>query len=197
VISGSLIGLLILEGVMLSIAINPSNEQWVSKKSFEKNFSQPIIAIAKIFLPGISASMKTGDFLNKFAENNAASMTIGGVSFAKLPAASQKQYLGAVTSELQKTIQGFTGVSLSLTSSISDNLYTIVKTRLGGFVESMSPWIFIASITGLFLITIESFAWVFNWVLASIAWIFYEIFLFFGFARVSLENRSRETVILR
>jgi hypothetical protein len=197
VISGSLVGLLILEGVMLSIVINPSNEQWVSKKSFEKNFSQPVIAITKPFFPGISASMKTGDFLNKFAENNAVNITIGGISFAKLSAASQKQYLGAVTGELQKTIQGFTGVPLNLTSSVSDNLYTIAKAKLGGFVKSMSSWVFIASITVIFLITIESFAWFFNWILALIAWIFYEIFLFFGFARICLENRSRETVILR
>jgi hypothetical protein len=197
VISGSLIGLLILEGVMLSIAVNPSSDQWISKKSFEKNFSQPVIGFIKPFLPGISAKMKTSDFLSKIAEKGVASMNIGGVGFSQLPATSQKQYLATMTNELQKTAERFTGATLSLSTSVSDNLYTIVKSKVGGLVGKMPFWIFAAVITATLLITVETFAWFFNWLLSFIAWLLYEVLVFFGFVRVGLENRSREIVILR
>ena len=124
-------------------------------------------------------------------------MSIGGVDFSQLPATNQKQYLATVTNELQKTAERFTGATLSLSTSVSDNLYTIVKSKIGGLVGKMPFWIFAAVITATLLITVETFAWLFNWLLSLIAWLLYEVLVFFGFVRVGLENRSREIVILR
>ncbi|MCL4406414.1 MAG: hypothetical protein M1586_00345 [Patescibacteria group bacterium] len=197
VISGSLAGLLVLEGILLSFAINPTSKEWISQKSFEDNFSRPLAALVKPFIPGLDVKMDLGDFLNVFAEQNAAKIAIGGVNFNDLPAASQKQYLQTVTAELKKTAEGLAGVKLDSNASVSDNLYNAIKGKLSRFIQAMPSWFFTGGVVAFLFVTVESFAWFFNWVISVVAWLIYEMLVFFGFARIGLENRSRETVILR
>lgn len=197
VVSGSMIGLLIFEGAILSVAIHPANQEWISRKSFENNVSRPLAAMMRIFVPGVDANMEFGDFLMVFAEKNASRMTVGDVGFEDLPEETQEQYLRTVASELEKAIEGFAKADLNPNASVSDNLYDIVRNRFDGFLETLPSLTFAGIVVAVLLLLMQSFAWLFNWILAAVAWMFYGILIFFGFARVSLENRSRETVILR
>ncbi len=197
VISGSMIGLLVFEGALLSVRIHPGNQEWISRRSFENNISRPLAGIVRIFMPGVDANMEFGDFLGIFALKNASRMTVGDVGFDDLPEETREQYLRTVTDELEKAIEDFAKVDLNPNASVSDNLYDIVRSRFDGFLKTLPSLNFAGIVVAVILILMQSFVWLFNWILSAIALMFYGILIFFGFARVSLENRSRETVILR
>lgn len=197
VIAESLPGILILGGVILSVALNPTNKEWIAEKSFEKNVSRPLMAIFGSFVPGISSDMTANDLFIKLAEKSAAAANIGGVNFAALSAVSQQKYIETVAGELKKNVANLAGVPLDLKSSVSKNLYNIAKAKLSETIKLIPSWTFVAVIVAVLFITVESVAWIFYLPLSVIAWIIYEILIFFGFARISLENRSREAVIVK
>ena len=79
--------------------------------------------------------------------------------------------------------------------NIPDSLYQIAREKFLNLSERGKQIVF-AIIGLLIFLTIEAISWPLRSVISILTFVIYEILLAIGFARISLEQRSKETIIV-
>ncbi|MEK7149554.1 MAG: hypothetical protein AAB757_01055 [Patescibacteria group bacterium] len=153
--------------------------------------------------------MSSGDFIiNKFLPGFTISSTLEEIalktseqSLNRLPGAenlsktAKQQIIGKSASEFYDRVSSFLGIKINPKMNIPDSLYQIAREKFLNLSERGKQIVF-AIIGLLIFLTIEAISWPLRSVISILTFVIYEILLAIGFARISLEQRSKETIIV-
>ncbi len=176
--------------IKIDVAIKEGGQYFISPAIFEK-FLAPAAPAVKKFLPEFDLSLSVSDLAEKIAEDQVQKNPQTKI----LPASMQNQIIKQVASDFNKQFASFLGGSYDKTAKISVVFYQFIMNEVATLSVNMKGFL-AAAIALLVFLTVIGFSFVFRIVSSAIAWIIYEIFIFTGFARMTVESRSQEMVVL-
>lgn len=153
--------------------------------------------------------MSSGDFIiNKFLPGFTASSTFEEIavktseqSLSQLPGAenlsktARQQVISRSVSEFYNRISALFGIKINPKLNIPDSLYQVAKTKFLELSDRGKQIVF-AIIGLLIFLTIEAISWPLRLAISVLTFVIYEILLATGFAGISFEQRSKETIII-
>ena len=130
--------------------------------------------------------------VSKFAESIAAQQF--GTAFTSLSPAAKAQAVAEMTDQLRKQASTY-GILFKNSDTVSDVFYAFFFRQFNSIpaqYRSLIPYL-------VFLITfftIKGLGSLLRWVIILPAYVLYEFLLATGFARIGLESRSREIILV-
>ncbi|MBI4992142.1 MAG: hypothetical protein HZB99_02895 [Candidatus Harrisonbacteria bacterium] len=118
-----------------------------------------------------------------------------GAEAAALPISARNSLISQTVGQLSKQASQY-GISFKGTDKIIDVLYGFVFNQIKKIPESFRAAIPIA-VGALLFLTLKGVGSLFHWVIAIPAYLVYQLAILTGFARLALESRSREIVVLK
>ena len=89
----------------------------------------------------------------------------------------------------------YTGVEINPKDRVSTAAYSVLETKFVGLKDEAKLWVFII-FGSIVFVSIASIMMPIRIVVALLAYFFYEVMLALGFARVTIEEKPKETIIL-
>lgn len=89
----------------------------------------------------------------------------------------------------------YTGVSINPKDPVSKAAYSVLEKKFGALKDEAKLWLFII-VGSLIFVSIASIMMPIRIIVGLLAYFFYEIMLALGFARVTIEEKPKETIIL-
>lgn len=89
----------------------------------------------------------------------------------------------------------YTGVEINPQDRVSTAAYTVLEKKFTGLKDEAKLWVFII-VGSIVFVSIASIMMPIRIVVALLAYFFYEVMLAFGFARITIEEKPKETIIL-
>jgi hypothetical protein len=160
----------------------------LSKKSFQ-TLLRPVVPAMAVYVPGFSWDMTMG----KLAEFIAVSQ-LGGQ--AELIPASQLSFATSQVISYLRAEAAPYGLTFKTSDTLIDVLYNYTAQKMNQIPKSLQSLLPIGFALLLFLI-VKGFAILIRWIAAPPAYLLYQLSLATGFARLALESRSREVIVLR
>ncbi len=173
------------------------------KTAFLDNTISAAAPVLKIWIPGFSLDASVHDFLQTLAlsELSAGKYNPIGVSdqnftvyFSQLSKAQQTELLDAATKQLEQTATARFGTFDPNESMLqfTDNLVTVYFANFIDRTGWLTPVLIAAAVFFIF----KGIVALFYWLIALVAFILFKLLIVLGFARTSIESRSREFVLL-
>jgi hypothetical protein len=156
------------------------------------SLSSPIV---NYYAPGFTPEMKFSDLL----EISARRIVTGEKSaeFALMPEALKKQLISQAIQDAQKTVESTFGVRVNLDASFRENVRTVITEKLKGPLEVIpDKYVAIAAMVIVFAF-LRGALWLLGWLAAAISFLVYQLLLAVKFAKVYLEPKSKEVILLR
>jgi hypothetical protein len=97
--------------------------------------------------------------------------------------------------EFYTRLFGYTGVQINPKDSVSKTLYGVLEKKFGALKDEAKLWVFII-VGSIVFISIASIMMPIRIVVALLAYFCYEVMVALGFARITIEQKSKETIIL-
>lgn len=194
VIPKGIFALALFVGVVYAGAAIGQNEEFpLSQSAFEKLVG-PVLqnGLVQNFLPGLDINLPTSELFKNLAEKQVE----GNQQLNLLPAAAKNELIGQAAAETQKRLSEFLGVTLNSNLNILTAIYDAGIKKFASLSDNAKMAVPITLAVLLFL-TIVGLTLPIRWLIALIAFLFYEIFLALGFTEVTLEGRSREIILLK
>lgn len=174
-------------------AMGQAQEFFISQPVFEKIVAPSVGIINKLnILPDFSASSSIKDL----AQGMAQEQINENPQLQILPQAMKEKLINKAVNEIEAQISDLIGATVESESTIIETLYSAMVDKFNKMPQNIKSIILIG-IAALVFLTIEGIAWPIRLVVAVLAWLVYEILLAAGFAVVTLEDKSREMVILK
>jgi len=176
--------------LFLSATLVISSEFSIKEERVNKTIDITAPLISK-FVGEYDGDTQARILLTNFARKNA----IESPDFSLLPEAVQAQIINESINELTVRIEDYIGAEIALDASVSENVNSLVKLKLGsltprtqlywglGFIATM--WISARSIDILVYLPF-----------ALLSFLMYELLFALGFASMQLESRSKEVIKL-
>ncbi len=189
-----IIGLALFISVVYYINISQAEEFFISKSSFEK-----IIAPVGTLVQGLNI-IPNFDFslsIEELARNIAQKQINESPQFRILSQATKEQLVNETAKETRKRIFEFLGVSAMVKpdSALSEVLYGAMAEKFLNLSQNTKN-VILAIMAILLFLTIKIIAIPVRFIISILAWLIYEILLSSGFARVALEKKGKEMLIL-
>ena len=143
------------------------------------------------FLPGFTASSTFEEIAVKTSEQSLNQLP-GAENLSK---SAKQQIIGKNASEFYDRVSSFLGIKINPKMNIPDSLYQIAREKFLNLSERGKQIVF-AIIGLLIFLTIEAISWPLRSAISILTFVIYEILLAIGFARISLEQRAKETIII-
>lgn len=164
---------------------------FISEKSFEQIFF-PAGTFVKKIIPQFDLDLTTDEILAKIAEDEVA----GNPLFKNLPKSAQKPLINQAVGALQKDVAGLIGVPLDTKVRVPETIYRVLVRKILDLPENVRSALPLGAALLVFL-AILGFTWLIRWIATIIAFVIYEILLFFGFAEIGTEITNKEVVVLK
>ncbi len=174
------------------VGINVSaNKFFISRSNFEKIFSSTSGIIQKFF-PGFDQSLN----IHELALNMANEKVNESPQFQNLPKAVKNQIISQTVSDFENNISEIAGSHVNPQLKVGEAVFEIIKTKFDEAQAKNQIYILIGIGVALFFMA-ESLAMPLRLIISFFAYLIYEISFALGFAFISLENRSREIIVLK
>lgn len=166
---------------------------FVSVGTFERVLQQSV-ALVQNWIPELDFAKPIGKVIEDVAMRQVQQNEVAN----KLPEAAQKQLIVQTKEELQNRIAAYFGVgahTIDLGDSTSEEIYELTAQKFNGLDDENKQKV--ASVIAIIIFfTIVGIGLPLRLCVTLLAIILYEILLGMGFARVTLEGRSREIIML-
>lgn len=130
--------------------------------------------------------------VEKFLEGVAVKQL--GDKFSLLPALEKNALLNNSFNELKKQ-----SIAYGLDFGKNDTIMKVVENYILGITNKASvqnKTSFVLILALIFFLLLRSLGFLVQWIIAGPLYLLYQVLLVFGFARISLESRSREIILL-
>ncbi|MDD5098762.1 MAG: hypothetical protein PHP35_00215 [Candidatus Colwellbacteria bacterium] len=156
------------------------------------NLATPIIGY---FVPDFSPNMSAREFLAVSARQSLAKN--GVINFNIMPESIRNQIINKTVEESKNALENSFGFSIDLDKPFSENARIIFTEKIKEVVGMIHPYLIsvVVSLGVFFLAKAASF--IVYWLVAFFAFIMYQVLLATGFAEVTLQQRSREIVVMK
>ncbi|MBU6141992.1 hypothetical protein KGO95_02645 [Patescibacteria group bacterium] len=173
---------------IIYLAINGTGASFLSKDAFAV-MMKPVDPIAQsLLMPGFSVNMTMTELAQAVAVRQL------GTTFTSLTPDLQSQALEAILTQLRGQAATY-GVSFTDSETVSDVLYSYFVRQFNQIpnqYRSLLPYVILI----LTFITVKSLGALLRWLIIPLAYALYQFLLATGFARISLESRSRQIITL-
>ena len=166
------------------------NKFFISKETFGKIFSVNAPLIQKIY-PGIDPVMTMDAVVKTIAQNQLS----GNPEFQSLSKKSQEQELKKQSNALIANFSQYIGAPLNPRLGVGDAIFEALAVKYENLPDNIKTLILIG-VGALIFLTIETLAWPVRLIIAFVAFLVYEILITAGFAKISVETRSKEVITL-
>jgi hypothetical protein len=147
--------------------------------------------------PKVSFQATTGEFLVAIGEElvtrSGAITDLGPAEY--VPPQVKNQIIAEAAKKVREDLEKSLNLKLSPNEPITDAVYRSLKSFLNGFAPAFRDAL-AAVFMVLVFFSLRGISFLAVWLMQAVAWIFYKLFLAFGFARVASEMRSREFIVL-
>ena len=184
----SLLTAISLFAALVYMSIFSTQGAFIAKSSFN-SLIRPAAPFLANYFPNFSFDMT----MSKLAEVLAVSQ-LGG-QIGALPPAQRSLVINQILSQLQSQFSQY-GLNFKNSDTITDVLYNYLNSQLNRIPEGFKFLIPLSFALLLFL-TIKGVAIFLRWIISMPAFLLYELALFSGFAKLSLESRSRAIIVLK
>lgn len=163
----------------------------ISRENFEKLFL-PGAKIFQRFMPDFDPSLK----INELALNLANKQIQENPQLQTLSKSDRNQFIKQSAEEFENNISRIFGDSINTQLKISEAIYEMLRMK---FAEAVlkNQFLFIVGISIALFFIMESAAMPVRLIITVLTFIIYEILIALGFVYVTLENRSREIIVLK
>jgi hypothetical protein len=186
-----IIGMIVFISVIYGATFNPAKA--LSPAAFSSMF-RPLNPILNSYSPGFSFEMKTKDFLKKIAEDLLRKQLKPG-EFEKIPDRTRVEAIDKISADFEKQLETSLG-PIDPGKTIGENLYVFIDQKISRLLSSFPP-ARVSLVAGVIMfVLLKSVSFLFIWPTAFFGFLLYELLIIVNFARVSLEARSREIVLL-
>jgi hypothetical protein len=156
------------------------------------NASVPIVGY---YIPNFDPTMNLRDFLEVSARQ---SLAAGGVlDFNLMPDTLKNQLLNQTIENSRKSLENNFGISIDLDSSFADNFKSAITEKLKDPITSITSDYLSAIMAVIIFFFSRGALWLMSWIAGGLSFLLYQMALVTGFARLSLEPRSKEIVLLK
>lgn len=145
--------------------------------------------ILKRFVSGFSLSMSVGSFVDAIGNSGA----IPGLG--SLPAAQRNELLAQSRGPLLAQLSDMLGVAVRERETVEQVFAAALDKLVRGIPREWGNFIVIALAFTVFL-TLKGIGFLLVYPIQFFVWVIYELLLATGFARVVLEQKSKETIVL-
>ena len=193
--------------IFLSVLLYLNYFEWhkfnedLGKKLFDGalDSGEPIL---KIVLANVSFGEPLNVFLNKVAEAELRKIKSSELEkvlnfkgdFNSLPPDLKARLLENATNQLEISLEKIFG-PLDSGKSVKETAYELLKNYIGK-LGSSAEYFLNFGVAFLIFFTLKSIAVLFYWLIIFIAFVFFKLSLVINFSYVTLENRSREFILL-
>ena len=164
----------------------------ISKTSVQSLFKPSEPLVQRLVIKNFSFNMTMYQFVDAVLIKQLAGQL--GEQINSIPAAQRAQAVNESLKALQQQATGY-GIAFKSADTVLDVVYNYISGRIKNIPESFQPLIQTSLILIIFF-TIKGVAVFVRWIAAPICYILFELLLAFGFARLTLESRAREIIIL-
>lgn len=159
-------------------------------KSFLKP-SEPILQ--RTLIKNFSFDMSMYQFVDAALGSQIAGKL--GISAEAIPQAMRAPLINQGIAQLRAQLAPY-GINFRNNDTITDILYNYLSKLVVQIPETFRPLITIGGIFLVFLV-FRSFGFLFHWAAGALSYVLYEAAMLSGFARLTLESRSREIILLK
>jgi len=167
-----------------------SQKFFISRETFQKIFSINAPLIQKIY-PGIDPVMTMDAVVKTIAQNQLNRLP----EFQSLSKKAQNQELEKQSGALIANFSQYIGAPLNPRLGLGDAIFEALAIKYENLSDNMKTLLFVGLGVLIFL-TIETLAWPIRLVIAALAFLVYEILITAGFAKITVETRSKEVLTL-
>ncbi len=186
-----IIGMIVFISVIYGVTFNPAKA--FSLDAFS-SMLRPLNPILNSYSPGFSFEMKTKDFLEKTAEDLLRKQLEPG-EFEKIPDRTRVEAIDKISADFEKQLETSLG-PIDPEKTTGENLYAFIDQKISSLLSSFPP-ARVSLVAGVVMfVLLKSVSFLFLWPTAFLGFLLYELLIIVNFARVSLEARSREIVLL-
>ena len=174
------------------VGLNVSeNKFFISRNNFEKILASTSGIIQKFF-PVFDQSLN----IHEMALNMANERVNETPQFQNLPKIVKNQVIDQAVSDFENNISKIAGSHINPQLKIGEAIYEIIKMKFDEASSKNQIYVLAGISLALFFIA-ESLAMPIRLVISFFAYLIYEISFALGFVFISLENRSREIIVLK
>jgi hypothetical protein len=161
---------------------------------------ETFISLQSVFnlqFPKVSFSGTTGEFLVAIGEelvNRTVSTSLSNPSEYVTPQV-KNQLVAEAAKKVREELEKSLNLKLAPSEPITDAIYRSLKSFLDGFAPAFREALF-ASLAVLVFFSLRGVSFLLVWLMQILGWVFYKLFLAFGFARIASEMRAREFIVL-
>ncbi len=173
---------------IIYVTVNGVGASFLSKDAF-RIMLKPADPIAQSLL---AKDFSIGMTMEKFAETLAVKQF--GPAYTTLAPSMKKQALTEVLTQLRAQATGY-GISFKNSDTVSDAFYSYFVKQFDKIpvqYRSMIPYIILL----LTFLTVKSLGAILRWLIIAPTYVLYQFLLSAGFARIAMESRSREIIIV-
>lgn len=190
-LSKAIVILFLVPSVFIPIELKRSEQEFpVSKDVFEAavNSSRKVMSV---FIPGIDFNMSveeaTRSILSDRIKMNEQIKNISSGAQEVIVEQGQKDLIGQFSVWL--------GIGVDPQKSIAQNLYDGLSAKFAAQPDRIKTVIFIL-LGALMFLSLSGLLWPIRFAVAVVSWIGYELLISFGFAKITYEERMKETITL-
>ncbi len=173
---------------IIYLAVNGTGASFLSKDAFAVML-KPVDPIAQaLLMPDFSVNMTMAQLAQSVAVRQL------GAAFTSLTPDLQNQAIEAILTQLRGQAATY-GVSFTDSETFGDVLYSYFVRQFDQIpnqYRSLIPYVILL----LTFITVKSLGALLRWLIIPLAYALYQFMLATGFARVSLESRSRQIIVM-
>ncbi len=173
---------------ILYVDVNGVGKSFASKETI-RTILKPSEPVVKLL---VSKDFSVDMTVSKFAEATAAQQF--GAAFTSLSPAAKAQAVAEITNQLRQQAATY-GIIFKNTDTVSDVFYAYFFRQFNSIPQqyrALIPYVVFL----LTFFTIKSLGFLIRWFIALPSYILYELLLATGFARIGLESRTREIILV-
>lgn len=190
VLPKAIIAIALVAGIFSPIYLKTSSALPFSSGIFETILASSGGIVGKFF-PGVDPNSSISKITRSIAENQISQMPEVNI----LPQAYKDQLIKTGSNELYNQISGFLGIAINPSLKLSDALFEAAKEKFMALPDSAKNLIFIL-IGALIFAVIETLSLPIRIIISAIAFVFFKILIYSGFAKISHEDAIKEIIII-
>ena len=190
VVYGGIVAVALIVSAVIPMFLESTQNMPISHTVFEDIFSVNQGWINK-FVPGFTTTSTLEEVANNISQNS-----VNELPQAKyLPTKEKQQLVNAANKSFYDKISGFINSSIDPVMKIPDIAFQAAKDNFMKLPDNLKNFVYVG-IGALIFLTAASISWPIRIIVSFLAYIIYEILISLGFIRISLEDRSKEVIIL-
>lgn len=153
----------------------------------------------KIWFPGVTFSMNTGDALDKMTsvqvQRSKVDLLKQGVNYEELPQVAQQEILNNAKDKIQLTLENLTGKSIVPDQPLNIYLFESFDQWLSSFSDAAKTFFEIGAFIFLFFI-IKGISFLVYIPVKAISFLIFKLLTLIGFADIGIKEVSKEQIII-